>query len=105
MAARLIKPGHAQPVANLVEGDPLPKCIDHADNLMTGNGRQAGQGQVALNNVQVGMANTAGADFQPYLAGAGLRGFCLGQRQRGGIDRGRLAELHGFHKPNLFSKN
>jgi hypothetical protein len=46
-----------------MERNTLTDGVHYPYNLMTGDGRQAGQGQVAFDNVQIGVADAAGVDF------------------------------------------
>ena len=96
-AVRLMKPGNADSITFFQYVDVFSNCIDEADDLMAGNNRRFGERQIAFNSVQVGMAETATADFDSNLVGAGGWRRELAQVQRGLLCGQRLVELHGAH--------
>jgi hypothetical protein len=66
------QPRHADEVAG---GRPLNAFADRddgADDLMAGDQRELGLGQIAVEDVEVGPAHGAGAHVHEHLAGAGL---------------------------------
>ena len=96
-AVRLMKPGNADSITFFQYVDVFSDRINVADDLMAGNNRRFGERQIAFNSVQVGMAETATADFDSNLVGAGGWRRELAQVQRGLLCGQRLVELHGAH--------
>ena len=48
--------------------NPFTNCGHYADDLVTGNERQFGTGQIAVHDVEVSAANGARFDAQPQFA-------------------------------------
>jgi hypothetical protein len=69
-ALRQVWSGDADPRAGL-EADPLADRVDAADNLMSRHNRQLGVWQFAIDDVEVGAADTASLDPNANLARSG----------------------------------
>jgi len=48
--------------------NPFTNCVHNSDDLVTGNERQFGTGQIAVHDVEVSAANGARFDAQPQFA-------------------------------------
>src|SRR5438876_831611 len=66
------EPGYADPLAGAQRRDAGAYRLDGADDLVAGHHRQAGHRQLAVDEMEVGAADRAGAHPQPHLAGARL---------------------------------
>src|SRR5215211_281957 len=82
LAARPAQPGHADPVAYREALRPVPRRQHAADDLMTGHERQLRSVELAVDDVQVGAADTAGVHVEQNGAGAGLGVGQVGRAQR-----------------------
>ena len=71
-AARPAEPGDAHAISDAHRLHLSPGCDRFSNNLVTGNEWQLGMGQLAVDDVQVGPAEGAGADSDEDLAGARL---------------------------------
>ena len=80
--AGMIEPGHAEAVTNLVLANRWAYANNRAHNLVARHGWQPGQGQVTLNNMQIGVTHAAGVNLQQHLMGAGLRHVQFNDSQR-----------------------
>ena len=92
-----MEPGRADAVARLKTHSVAADRLDEADDLMAGHERQPRQLDVALDGVQIGMADAAGANADQDLPGGGAR---VGQRrdcERRVFDRTRGMELRREH--------
>ena len=76
------KPRNADPSSKPRRRDAFSDCVNDADDLVTGYERQSGTRQVAIDNMQVGSADSAGLDLEPYLASGRWRigPFCRFER-------------------------
>jgi len=59
-----MQPRHAHAVADLPTGDRGSNLLDGGDDLMAGRDGEFLRRQVALDDVQVGVAHAAGADVE-----------------------------------------
>ena len=66
------EPGHANAFANLESFHDWPQRLDPADDLMSQHQGQLWLVQLAIDNVQIGTAHTAGQYFEQDLIGLGL---------------------------------
>ena len=81
VSARAAQPRQPGPVTGTKTRHARAHLIHHADDLVARHQRQPRQRQVALDDVQVGVADAAGMDAQTHLASARLRRRQLLQRQ------------------------
>ena len=65
------EPRHPDPLARGELLRPLPRLAHHADDLVAHHQRQLRLGEVAVEDVEVGAADAAGADLELDLAGTG----------------------------------
>ena len=103
----LVEPRHADAVAGherrrarLAAGrvpGAGPERRDLADDLMTGDDRRAVRRQLALEDVQVGTADAAGADTEQHLSRTGLGDRQLDELERPVRRRRRSREAHRAH--------
>src|SRR6185437_12996575 len=97
-AARLVQPRNSHPSTWLVFSRPASRALNDADNLITGNyGTLAGR-QLAFNNVQVSVTNSARGHTHQNLIGFGNGIRHSLERQRIALHRGRLVQQPGLHK-------
>src|SRR5206468_7934188 len=68
LAARVTEPRHADAIADLEAGDAVADLIDDTDNLVAGDQRDLGVGQLAVDDVEIGPADSARADLDEQLA-------------------------------------
>jgi hypothetical protein len=84
-AARLVDPAEprdADALPDLEPLRPLTESLDRSHDLMTGDERQLGLGQVPIDDVQIGAANPARMHAKEDLPGPGLRlGNLLGSKR------------------------
>ena len=85
LAARPAEPGHAEPAA----------VLGLADDLVAGHERQLRTRELAVDDVQVGAADAAGADAEQQLPRRRLGPLELRRPQR----RARSVEQHRPHRP------
>ncbi len=85
-AARVAKPGDADAVAFAEAGAVLRRLrtqpFHRANDLVAGHDRQPGLGQLAVDQVQVGPADAAGANAHDQIAWAGLGDVPLDRLER-----------------------
>src|SRR5205823_2590244 len=67
-ATRAVKPRHSDAIPEREVLTAVAERVDHADDLVAGNDRQAGQVEVALDDVQVGAAAPARVHAHAHLA-------------------------------------
>src|SRR5262249_4362102 len=81
-AAGPAEPRHADPIAEVETVDRFSLLDDDADDLVPGNERQFRIGKLAVDDMQTGPADGAGADRDQQLLRAGMRRrqFRRGQR-------------------------
>jgi hypothetical protein len=68
MAAGVTEPGNADALIDCERARALADRIDAADDFVARHERQLGLRQVAVDDVQIGPADGAGLDAQPYFA-------------------------------------
>ena len=91
--ARVAQPGHSHPVADGKALHARAQLGHGADNFVPGDERQFGLRELAVNDVQIGTADTAGVDAEQQLTASGRR------RRNLGLLKQRLRRLqhHGPH--------
>src|SRR3954453_6382104 len=92
-AAVAAVPPDPDPLPDLPRHDPGAEGVDPAGHLVARHGRGADAGEGAVLPERVAVADAAGLDPDPHLAGAGLRHLALDQLER----RARLAHLPHPH--------
>ena len=92
-AAGPAQPRHADPLARREARRRPGRRRDRADDLVAQHQRQLRLGQLAVDDVQVGAADAAGAHLERDLPGPGLRLGELGFLQR----QADAGEEHGAH--------
>jgi hypothetical protein len=65
-AARGMQPRHSNTIANR-KVDPRTKCVNNANDLMSGDNREMRRIDVAFNDMQIGMADTAVSNLDAHL--------------------------------------
>ena len=99
-AASVAEPGDADAFARRETRDIRADRVDPANDLVTGDDRQHGVWQLAVDDVQIGPAYAAGQHLHPDLARAGLPVAQLGPPKL----RPQLVEyhrVHGYHPLGL----
>ena len=71
-AAGVAEPRNADTLAHVQALDAGADCIDPAYDLVAWDNRHYRVRQLAIDNMQVGAADAAGGDLDPYLARSGL---------------------------------
>ena len=96
--AGVAEPRNADPLADRESGDPLPHCRNAPHDLVAGHDRKPRVRQLAIHDMQIGPAHTAGGDLDQNFAGrrAGHRPLSHDQRST------RPLEHHGaqMHERN-----
>jgi hypothetical protein len=82
VAAGVSEPAHADALSYFEARDAIAKARDFSDNLVTRNDGGAAGGKIAVDDMEVGAANCAGAHFQQKLPRLGARDLANLQRQR-----------------------
>jgi hypothetical protein len=72
-AAGVAEPRNADTLADVQVLDLYADDIDPANNLMARDNRNVRVGQLAVDDMQIGAADAAGAHLNPYLARPWLR--------------------------------
>jgi len=67
VSASVPKPRHANPAPDPGTRNALAHGIDNADDFVTGNQRQFWVTKIPINDMQIGPADRACLDLQPYL--------------------------------------
>src|SRR5262245_24568748 len=96
-AVSLMEPGNAHAVVDLESRHAFSDLRDAPDDLMAGNDGQNLWRQFALDDVQVGAADAADADFDQDLTRAGLWLWRFSQFKRILFDRRNGMKYTGFH--------
>src|SRR5207245_5363640 len=96
-AACPVKPGDPYPRPADVLRGARPPSLDHADDLMTGDERQARERNLPLDNVQIGVTDAAGADADEDLPVFGLGQRTVEEPERPLGDRPGCREHVGPH--------
>lgn len=91
MPASVAKPRHADPIANCAFVYTITDSDDASDDFVTGNERQLGLGQIAVDHMQVRAADSAGGDLDQDLAG--------GRRRRWPFDHDKRLTCRVEHHP------
>jgi hypothetical protein len=94
------EPGDADALAGREAGDAVPQLLDRTDDFVSRHDRQLRVGQLAVDDVQVGAADAAGAHLHDDLAGSGSRPGHFDQSQR---LAGPL-QAHGSHRRLLSAR-
>ena len=90
-------PRHANAVPDLKAIDSRALGGHDADDFVSGNQRQLGRRQLAVNYVQIGPAHAASPDLEEDLVGSRGGHWKLGEMQWGV----RAVQKHGMHRPVL----
>jgi len=96
-AAGLVQPGDADACAEVEARGSFAARDDAPDGLVSRRDRQHRQVDLALDDVDVGSAQSAAGDVEHDLAGAGLRVFHFDECERPNLQGARFVEAPRAH--------
>ncbi len=96
-AARRVQPGDSDAIPHRPIARPIADGVDRANDLVAGDNRIGRRGDLALDDVQVGVAHAAREHPETQLPGSRRRYVAGGKLQGPALDRRRLGKEQAAH--------